>query len=486
MATKAGALKKPIGSNKGNPNSFVQRIEGFFHIKARGSTFEREIRGGLVTFFAMAYIIVLNPIILAGGVDINGNHLSVAAITTATALIAAIMTAMMGLGANLPLAVAAGLALNGVLAYQIAPTMSWPSAMGLVVFEGIIICVLVVTGLRKSIMEAIPMALKQAISVGIGLFIAFIGLVDSGFVTIPKSLATPVQLGATGMLSGWPVFVFCFGLLLMVVLVAKKVKGGILIGIVASTILAVVINAVAKVANWGTVTPSIPHHIIGAPDFSLIGHFSLFGGFAQAGVVTAIVFIFTLFLSDFFDAMGTIIGVSNEAGLVDKKGRLPVINRALFIDGLAAVAGGVGSASSNTAFIESAAGVGEGARTGLASVVTALLFVIALFLTPLTTIVPAQAAAPALIIVGFLLASRVRDIDWLDYEVAIPAFLAIILMPFTYSITNGIGAAVIAYVLIRTVNGKFRKTHWLIITIAAIFLIYFFLSPIEHLLGVGI
>lgn len=465
--------------------SLQERLDAFFAIRARGSTVGREVRGGFVTFFAMAYIVVLNPIILASGADKFGHHLGVAQLTTATALIAAIMTALMGLGANLPLAIAAGLGLNGVLAFQIAPTMSWPDAMGLVILEGILICLLVVTGLRKAIMEAIPLALKQAISVGIGLFIAFIGLVDSGFVTIPKSLATPVQLGASGQLSGWPVVVFCFGLLLTIVLLARKVKGAILIGIVSSAVLAVIINAVAKVANWGTVTPKLPHHIVGAPDFGLLGHASLFGGFAEAGIVTAIVFIFTLFLSDFFDAMGTIVGVSNEAGLLDKKGRLPVINKALFIDGFAAIAGGFGSSSSNTAFIESASGVGEGARTGLASIVTALLFVVALFLTPLTTIVPSQAATPALIIVGFLLATQVRNIPWDNYEIAIPAFLAIILMPFTYSITNGIGAAVIAYVLLRIVNRKFKRTHWLLTAIAALFVVYFLLAPIERLLNVG-
>jgi AGZA family xanthine/uracil permease-like MFS transporter len=191
----------------------AERTDAFFNIRARGSTVGREVRGGFVTFFAMAYIVVLNPLILASSADKFGTHLGVAQLTTATALIAAIMTALMGLGANLPLAIAAGLGLNGVLAFQIAPTMSWPDAMGLVALEGILICLLVVTGLRRAIMEAIPLALKQAISVGIGLFIAFIGLVDSGFVTIPKSLATPVQLGATGQLGGWPVVVFCFGLL---------------------------------------------------------------------------------------------------------------------------------------------------------------------------------------------------------------------------------------------------------------------------------
>jgi AGZA family xanthine/uracil permease-like MFS transporter len=481
---RAQELSLPLPYKK-QRKAFGRKLDVFFKIKRRGSTIEQEVRGGFVTFFAMAYIVVLNPIILASGVDKFGHHLGVAQLTTATALIAAIMTALMGLGANLPLAIAAGLGLNGVLAFQIAPAMSWPDAMGLVVIEGLLICLLVVTGLRKAIMEAIPLALKQAISVGIGLFIAFIGLVDSGFVSIPKSLATPVQLGATGQLGGWPVIVFCFGLLLTIVLLAKRVRGAILLGIVSSTVLAVIINAFTHVTSWGLITPSIPHHVFGAPDFGLLGHFSILGGFAQAGIITALVFVFTLFLSDFFDAMGTIVGVSNEAGLLDKRGRLPVINKALFIDGAAAVAGGLGSSSSNTAFIESASGVGEGARTGLASVVTALLFVIALFLTPLTTIVPSQAATPALVIVGFLLATQVRFIPWEDYEIAIPAFLAIVLMPFTYSITNGIGAAVIAYVLLRAVNGKFRKTHWLLSVIAVLFLAYFCLAPIERLLNVA-
>ena len=466
-------------------SSWQDNLDAFFSITTRGSTFGREIRGGFVTFFAMAYIVVLNPIILASGVDKYGHHLSMPEVTTATALVAAIMTVMMGVGANLPLAVAAGLGLNGVLAFMIAPMMSWPAAMGLVVLEGLLICVLVATGLRKAIMEAIPLAIKQAISVGIGLFIAFIGLVDSGFVTIPKSLATPVQLGASGQLSGWPIVIFCIGFVIAIVLMTKKVKGALLISIVASTALAVVVNLASKGIDWGLVTPKLPSSIIGAPDFGLIGHVDLFGGFAQAGVVTAVVFIFTLFLSDFFDAMGTIIGVSSEAGLLDKKGRLPAINKALFIDGFAAILGGFGSSSSNTAFVESAAGVGEGARTGFASVITGLLFVVALFLTPLTTIVPVQAATPILVLVGFLLATQVKNIPWDKYEVAIPAFLAIILMPFTYSITNGIGAAIIAYIVLRISAGKLKQTHWLLISIAVLFVIYFLLSPIEQILGIA-
>jgi AGZA family xanthine/uracil permease-like MFS transporter len=326
------------------------------------------------------------------------------------------------------------------------------------------------------------MALKQAISVGIGLFIAFIGLVDSGFVTTPKGAAVPVQLGSVGRLNGWPVVVFAFGLLLILVLMIRKVRGAILLGIIGATILAVIINEVATVKNWGLTTPKIPDKIVGKPDFGLLGHFSIGGGFAHAGIMAAVIFDFTLILSDFFDAMGTIIGVSNEAGLLTEDGKLPGIGRVLLVDGVAAVAGGAASTSSNTCFIESASGVGEGARTGLANLVTAGLFVIALFLTPLTTIVPSQAATPALVVVGFLLLTQVKDIPWDDWEIAIPAFLTIVLMPFTYSITNGIGAGFIAYVVLKAASGRVRDPGVLLWIIAVLFAVYFAIDPIQRAL----
>ncbi|MCW2672579.1 MAG: transporter [Frankiales bacterium] len=457
-------------------------LERIFAISARGSSVQREVRGGFATFFTMAYIVVLNPIILGSGVDKYGHHLSVAQLTTSTALVAAVMTAIMGLVGNLPIAIATGLGLNSLVAFTIAPTMSWPDAMGLVIIEGLGIVVLVATGLRETILNAIPMALKQAISVGIGLFIAFIGLVDSGFVTTPKGAAVPVQLGSVGRLNGWPVVVFAFGLLLILVLMIRKVRGAILLGIIGATILAVIINEVATVKNWGLTTPKIPDKIVGKPDFGLLGHFSIGGGFAHAGIVTAVIFVFTLILSDFFDAMGTIIGISNEAGLLTEDGKLPGIGRVLLVDGVAAVAGGAASTSSNTCFIESASGVGEGARTGLANLVTAGLFVIALFLTPLTTIVPSQAATPALVVVGFLLLTQVKDIPWDDWEIAIPAFLTIVLMPFTYSITNGIGAGFIAYVVLKAASGRFRDPGVLLWIIAALFAVYFAIDPIQRAL----
>jgi AGZA family xanthine/uracil permease-like MFS transporter len=462
-------------------------VDRYFRVSQRGSTFGREIRGGFATFFTMAYILVLNPIILGSAKDKYGHTLDTGQLVTATALVACVMTIVMGIGGNLPLAIAAGLGLNAVVAFQLAPLMSWPDAMGLVVLEGLVICLLVLTGLREAIMNAIPQQLKQAIGVGIGLFIAFIGFVDAGFVSrMPDAAHTtvPVQLGAVGRLTGWPVLVFCLGVLLTIALIARKVKGAILISIVTMTIVAIVINAVADIKSWGLTTPKVPDKLVAAPDFGLIGHFSLFGGFAKAGVLTAVLLVFTLILSDFFDAMGTIVGISAEAGLLDDRGQVPGIGRVLFIDGAAAAVGGIGSASSNTAYIESAAGVGEGARTGLANLVTGGLFGLALFLTPLLTIVPLQAAAPALIAVGFLMMTHVKHIDWDRYEIAIPAFLTIAAMPFTYSITDGIGAGFLSYVVIKTVLGKAREVNWLLWAVSALFLVYFAIDPIEQVLGV--
>ncbi|WP_155054924.1 NCS2 family permease [Streptomyces blattellae] len=467
--------------------SAASNVDRFFKISERGSTFGREIRGGFATFFTMAYILVLNPIILGSAKDKFGDQLDPVQLTTATALVAAVMTIIMGIGGNLPLALAAGLGLNAVVAFQIAPLMSWDDAMGLIVLEGLLICVLVVTGLREAVMHAIPQPLKQAISVGIGLFIAFIGFVDAGFVSrIPDAAGTtvPVQLGGTGTLTGWPILVFCLGVLLTIALLARKVKGAILISIVAMTIVALIINSIADVASWGLTTPEWPDEIVDTPDFGLIGHFSLFGAFGETTAITVVLLIFTLILSDFFDTMGTVVGVSAEAGLLDEQGKVPNLGRVLLIDGAAAVAGGAASSSSATSYIESAAGVGEGSRTGFSNLVTGGLFALALFLTPLLTIVPLQAAAPALVAVGFLMMTQVKHIDWDKYEIAIPAFLTIAVMPFTYSITNGIGAGFLAYVVLKSVLGKAKDVHWLLWGASALFLVYFAIDPIEQVLGV--
>lgn len=469
------------------PPPGVSSVDRFFKISERGSTFAREIRGGFATFFTMAYILVLNPIILGSAKDKFGHQLDAVQLTTATALVAAVMTIIMGVAGNLPLALAAGLGLNAVVAFQIAPLMSWDDAMGLVVLEGLLICVLVLTGLREAVMHAIPQPLKQAISVGIGLFIAFIGFVDAGFVTrIPDVANTtvPVQLGGTGTLTGWPILVFCLGVLLTIALLARKVKGAILISIVTMTVVAMVINSIADIKAWGLTTPAWPDKLVDTPDFGLIGHFSLFGAFGETTAITVVLLIFTLVLSDFFDTMGTVVGITAEAGLLDEQGKVPGLGRVLLIDGAAAAAGGAASASSATSYIESAAGVGEGSRTGFSNLVTGGLFALALFLTPLLTIVPLQAAAPALVAVGFLMMTQVKHIDWDKYEIAIPAFLTIAVMPFTYSITNGIGAGFVAYVVIKTVLGKAKEIHWLLWGTSVLFLVYFAINPIEQVLGV--
>ncbi|MGW4228545.1 NCS2 family permease [Streptomyces sp. NPDC004980] len=461
-------------------------LDRFFRITERGSTYAREVRGGFATFFTMAYILVLNPIILGGAKDKFGEQLDTVQLVTATALVAAVMTLIMGVGGNLPLALAAGLGINAVVAYQVAPLMAWDDAMGLIVLEGLLICVLVATGLREAIMHAIPQALKQAISVGIGLFIAFIGFVDAGFVTrIPDAAnsTVPVQLG-TGTLTGWPMFIFCLGVIMTVVLLARKVKGAILISIVVMTVLSIVINSLADVKSWGLTVPAMPDKPVAAPDFGLLGQFDLLGSFGQISVLTVVLLIFTLILSDFFDTMGTVVGVTAEAGLLDERGQVPGLGRVLLIDGAAAVAGGAASSSSATTYVESAAGVGEGARTGFANLITGGMFALALFFAPLLTIVPMQAASPALVAVGFLMMTQVKHIDWDRYELAVPAFLTIAVMPFTYSITNGIGAGFVSYVIIKACLGKAREVHWLLWGTATLFLIYFAIDPLEQILGI--
>ncbi|ROO83762.1 AGZA family xanthine/uracil permease-like MFS transporter [Actinocorallia herbida] len=460
-------------------------IDRFFQVSARGSTVPRELRGGVTTFVAMAYILLLNPIILGGASDVTGAQLSVPQLTAMTALSAAIGTLLMGLVGNAPMAVAAGLGINAVVAYQAAPHMLWSQAMGLVVLEGVIIILLAVTGVRELIMNAIPLALKYAITAGIGAFIALIGMVDAGFISGGGGTVLALGPGGGGRLTGWPVLIFAFTLVLMVALYVRRTPGAILIAIVAGTVLTMIVNAFADIKDeaWGLVVPKLPEGVLGLPDFHLFGQVDLFGGFGRAGFITALVVLFTLVLSGFFDAMGTIVGLSEEAGTVTEDGRVPGLGRILTVDGVTAALGGITSSSANTVFAESAAGIGEGARTGLANIVTGLLFTLALFFTPLASLVPAQAAAPALIVVGALMMSQVGKIDWRDPEMVIPSFVTIVSMPFTYSITNGIGLGVIAFTVARTALG--RKVAWPLWVISAIFLLYFFLDPLQRLFGIG-
>jgi AGZA family xanthine/uracil permease-like MFS transporter len=467
-------------------NSF----DRYFEISARGSTIGREVRGGLVTFFTMAYIVVLNPLILGGSKDGDGATLPIAALAAATALVAGVMTILMGVVGRFPLALAAGVGVNALVAYEIAPRMTWADAMGLVVIEGIIITVLVLTGLRTAVFRAVPTQLKTAIGVGIGLFIALIGFVDAGFVR-GGTASPPVALGIGGVLVSWPALVFVLGLLFTIVLVVLQVKGAILIGIISSTVLAIIVEAIAKVGpaggphpnpkGWQLNVPTLPKNVVDKPDLSLLGHFDLFGSWQRAGFVVSAMFVFTLLLTDFFDTMGTMVAVAQEGGMLDESGMPPRSREILLVDSLAAAAGGAASVSSNTTYVESAAGVAEGARTGVANLVTGGLFLLAMFFAPLVTVVPFEAASTALVVVGFLMLTTVRTIDWSDYEIAAPAFLTIVLMPFTYSISNGIGAGVITYVLIKLVKGKAREVHPILYGITVLFIVYFLRGPVEAL-----
>ena len=473
-------------------------VDKYFKVTERGSTLGREIRGGFVTFFTMAYIIVLNPIILLGAKDGDGQLLAggdFAGIAATTALVAGVLTILMGVVANFPLALATGLGLNAFVAYSVASGMTWADAMGLVVLEGLIILVLVLTGFRTAVFHAVPAQLKVAISVGIGLFIALIGLVDAGFVRRTGQGPVPVELGSAGTLVGWPVLVFVIGFVLMVTLFVKNVKGAILIAIAVTTVIAVIVESIAKIGpafvspteynprGWNLNVPAIPDNVVDVPSFPVLGEFSLLGSFEQVGVVTAALFVFTLLLADFFDTMGTMTAIGAEAGLLDQEGSPPGTKRILLVDSVAAAAGGAAGISSNTSYIESASGVGEGARTGLASVVTGVLFLLATVFAPLVQIIPNEAAVPALVLVGFLMMQQVKHIDWDDVEIAIPAFLTIALMPFTYSISAGIGAGFIAYVLVKAVRGKAGQIHPLMWVVALLFVVYFAIDPVKQLVG---
>ncbi len=482
------------------------RVSGFdrwFELTARGSNYSREIRGGFVTFFTMAYIVVLNPLIIGTAMDVNGMYIgntddvvkAITMVAAATALVAGLLTILMGAIGRFPVAIAAGLGLNGFVAFTLAPQMTWADAMGLVVIEGIVILLLVLTGFRSAVFTAVPQQLKYAIGVGIGLFIAIIGLVDAGVVRPGVPL---ISFGLFGELSGWPMFVFVFGLLLTIILVVRKVRGSILIGILVTTVVALIVEAVANVGpktaadgsvanpvGWSLNVPAMPEQVISSPDLGLLGQFNLLGSWEAIGVIATILAIFSLMLSDFFDTMGTAFGLATEADLLDKKGQIPHFESILVVDSVAAIAGGASSTSSNTSYIESASGIGEGARTGIASLVTGVLFLIAMFFSPLVTVIPHEAATPALVVVGFLMMTQIRHIDFLDYQIGIPAFLTIILMPFTYSITVGIGAGFVSYVVIKIFVGRMREVSWLMWVVSIAFAIYFLIDPIQKVLGVS-
>ena len=453
----------------------------FFDFAGRRTSLGVELRAGVTTFMVMAYIIFVNPIILGyvGVPGLEGKGLPFAATLTVTCLTAGVLSIAMGLTSNYPFALAPGMGLNAVVAFELVAGrgLTFPQAMTVVFLEGVVITVLVLTRFRQAVMDAVPLALKQAISVGIGLFIAFIGFFTAGFVVKPAAGPLPVGIGP---MRGLPIVVFLIGFILMAVLVARRVRGGLLIGILLTTLVAIVLNGV--LAGWkGFSTPGaaqIPAAIVQAPDFSTFGRLD-FGLFAKLGALAAVLAVFSLMLSDFFDTMGTIIGVGGKGGFLSPDGRLPRADRVLLVDSLGAVAGGVANASSNTTYIESAAGVTEGGRTGFVSVVVGVLFLLAMFFAPVAGVSPAQATAPALILVGFYMMSVVREMPWETYDQSVPAFATILVMPFTWSITNGIGAGFVTFVAIKLFTGRAAAVHPMLWLASAAFVVYFALPLIE-------
>jgi AGZA family xanthine/uracil permease-like MFS transporter len=433
-----------------------------FDLAERGSTPAAEVRGAVATFLTMSYILFANPSILsAAGVPF-------APAAAATAAAAAICSILMGVVANFPIALASGMGLNAVIAYQVAPAAgSWQVAMGIVVLDGIVAFALVMFGLREAVMRAIPRDLRRAIGVGIGLFIAFIGLVNAKLVIVPPgTLATlasnplavmpPVTHGS---LRTPEAAVALVGLLITSVLIARRVTGAIVIGILASATFALAMG-VASLPKMAWVS---------VPSFATVGQADVMGAIRSS----ALPMLLPVLLVDFFDTIGTATAIADEAGLHDERGEIPGVRSVLAVDSLSAAIGGFFGASSVTSYIESAAGVAEGARTGLHSVVVGLLFATALFLTPVFSIVPPAATAPALIAVGFLMCQQIVRIDFQDLEVALPAFVLLATIPFTYSISHGIGYGFITFVVIKVLSANWRSVHPLMYAAAAGFAGYF-------------
>jgi AGZA family xanthine/uracil permease-like MFS transporter len=432
-------------------------LDARFGCRAAGSSVRVEVVAGATTFMTMAYILFVNGMILAGA------GLPPPQVLTATALVAGVMTIAMGAATNYPFAVAPGMGINAAVAGSLvaARGLTGPEAMGVIAAEGLVITILVLVGAREAILDAIPRSLQRAIGAGIGLFLAIIGLVGGGVVRRGAGPEPALQLGDLGAAR---TVVFLVGLGLALILIVRRVRGALLLAILAATALAMILG----------LAPA-PDQVVAPPDFGLLGQVST-GFFSKLGALGAIVVVFSLMLSDFFDTVGTAVGLGAEGGFLDQDGRLPRMRRVLVVDSLAAVAGGLASTSSATTYIESAAGIADGARTGLASLVTGALFLACMFLAPLAGVVPAEATASALVVVGFLMAGMLADIDWRDLPHAAPAFLTAIVMPFTWSISNGIGAGVIAHVLLMVVAGRIREVHLLLWVVAAAFAAYFALG----------
>jgi AGZA family xanthine/uracil permease-like MFS transporter len=448
-------------------------LADYFKFGERGTSLATEARAGLTTFMVMAYIIFLNGNIIAKPLGLDP-----VAVAAGTALIAGVMTLAMGIAANYPFALAAGLGINAIVAFSLtAKGLDAAGAMGVIVLEGLVITILVVIGLREAIMNAVPLALKRSIGVGIGLFILFIGFANGGLIVsncAPDS-ATLGFCDGTLVSVSFPStpgqFVFILGLFITIALWVLKIRAALIISILVTTVIAL-IAGVSTIPSQITVTPSFSTLGLGLQN--------PFEVFSKLGFLAAILTIFAIMLSDFFDTMGTVTGIASEAGLAREDGSVPGIGRVLIVDSVAAFAGGAGGVSSNTTFIESAAGVADGGRTGFASIVTGVLFLLAIFLAPVAQIIPNQATAPALVLVGYLMFTLVKDIDVSNVEDGIPALLTIILMPLTYDITVGIGAGFISWTLIKLVRGKLAEIHPLMWVIAIAFLIYFLQDYIQQ------
>ena len=434
----------------------MEAIASYFKFAERKTTLATEAKAGLTTFMVMAYILLVNPAILAAA------GISVPAASAATALVAGVMTIIMGVVANVPIALAAGLGINGALAFGLVLTdgLSLPGAMGVIVLEGIIVTILVLVGLREAIMRAVPLSLKRAIGVGIGLFILFIGFVDAGIIRQPAGDGpVPVEF----VFPTEPAhFVFWLGLVITIVLWARRVPAALLISILITTVVALL-----------TGVQAVPAGLTATPDFSTLGQFDVTNVFTVLGLLAGALTIFSFMLTDFFDTMGTATAIGEQAGLTDEEGHVEGTGRILLVDSIAAAAGGVAGISSNTSYIESAAGVAEGGRTGFASVVTGVLFLLAILLTPLAVLVPFVATGPVLVFVGFLMVALIKDIDFSDIEEGLPALFGLILMPLTFSITVGIGAAFVTHVIVKIVRGKITEIHPLLWAVAVAFVIYF-------------
>jgi AGZA family xanthine/uracil permease-like MFS transporter len=445
----------------------VEAIASYFKFAERGTTLATEAKAGLTTFMVMAYILVVNPNILANmfAPDSAERAAFIPAASAATALVAGILTIAMGVVANAPIALAAGLGINALVAFGLVLTngLTPAGAMGVIVLEGLVVLVLVLIGLREAIMRAVPLSLKRAIGVGIGLFILFIGFVDGGIIvkTLGTSADNPVPTAFV-----FPTetrhFVFWLGLIITIVLWARRVPAALLISILVTTVVALLAGVQAVPASF-TVVPS----------FSTIGQFDLTNVFTVLGLLAGVLTIFSFMLTDFFDTMGTATAISEQAGLTDEEDQPENIGRILLVDSVAAAAGGAAGISSNTSYIESAAGVAEGGRTGFTSVVTGVLFLVAILLTPLAVLVPFVATGPVLVFVGFLMVGLIKDIDFSDIEEGLPALLGLILMPLTFSITVGIGAAFVTHVIVKVVRGKITEIHPLLWAVAIAFAIYF-------------